>query len=106
MRSLTILPLNVACNVSHKRRRKQQRLYDVRSIEVPAGINLVPLRIVDVEHEVAIQSDPEEQHGQEGQLVRAEVLEGSDLVAGWKAVPYHRIAWVFGQVSLHLVLVP
>ena len=55
---------------------KQEGLHDVGHVEEATSIHLSPLRVIEVELQVAIEADAKEEHGEEGKLVRAERLAG------------------------------
>eukprot|EP00437_Effrenium_voratum_P065381 CAMPEP_0181494856 /NCGR_PEP_ID=MMETSP1110-20121109/52043_1 /TAXON_ID=174948 /ORGANISM="Symbiodinium sp., Strain CCMP421" /LENGTH=185 /DNA_ID=CAMNT_0023622393 /DNA_START=20 /DNA_END=575 /DNA_ORIENTATION=- len=103
---IAVLSLDVARDVHEEGDGQQEGLHDVGHIEEAARINLRPLRVVEVELEIAVETHPEEEHGKEGELIRAESLEVADDVGGVLALLDHGSAGVVRQPALELVRVP
>ena len=65
MPSLPVLPLDIAGDVHEEGNGKQEGLHNVRHIEEATSIHLGPLRVIEVELQIAIEADAEEEHGEE-----------------------------------------
>ena len=65
MPSLPVLPLDIAGDVHEEGDGKQEGFHNVGHIEEATSIHLGPLRVVEVELQVAIEADAKEEHGEE-----------------------------------------
>eukprot|EP00443_Scrippsiella_acuminata_P023996 CAMPEP_0115366000 /NCGR_PEP_ID=MMETSP0270-20121206/104577_1 /TAXON_ID=71861 /ORGANISM="Scrippsiella trochoidea, Strain CCMP3099" /LENGTH=225 /DNA_ID=CAMNT_0002788753 /DNA_START=69 /DNA_END=747 /DNA_ORIENTATION=- len=105
-RSLAIFPLDVARDVEEERDGQEERLHNVRNIEVVACRDLNPLRIIDVEHQVSVEPNAEEEESQEGKFVRTEGLQVANDIARELVVNEDGLARILGEDALQLVLMP